>query len=398
MSSFHINPDKCIACTICQVYCPVSQVTQEFLGPRLVGPAYERFRLLGVGEEESLHYCSNCKNCDIACPHGVPITAFNMLARGAQAKENGFVLRDWILGHGGFLANTFRYIPSFLKNFAMLNPITRWFLDIAGVSKKADIPAFSTYFRNYFKKIKQGDYKKSVVFFPGCYIDAYDYNTGVDIIWMLNRAGYKVIVPDDFRCCGLPMVSNGFFEDARKNAKINVTAIKKYTDMGIPVITGCPSCALMFKKDIPDYFPELMYKNYGGGVCDAQEFLLNAIEKEELKVEPLVNFRVMYHEPCHLRAQGIGLPGMEFMKAAGLRVTNAQAGCCGISGSYGFKKGKYEIGMAIGAELFKKINSGDCNIVSTECGTCRVQILHGTGREAIHPISAVRMAIEGRKK
>lgn len=394
MCSDRINPDKCIACTICQVYCPVAQVTPNFLGPRLVGPAYERFRLLGVGEEDSLHYCANCKNCDIACPHGVPITAFNMIARGRQAKNSRFVLRDWILGHGGLLANLFQYFPSALKNFGMLNPVTRSFLDYLGISKKADIPAFDKYFRRYFKTIKQEKYEKTVVFFPGCYIDAYDYKTGADMVWILNQCGYKVIVPDDFVCCGLPMVSNGFFEDGRKSAKINVSAIKKYSDMGIPVITGCPSCALMFKKDIPEYFPELIPSNYGGGVRDAQEFLLECLENGSLKLKSKKDVNVLYHSPCHLRAQGIGFPGMELMNAVGLKAENAQSGCCGISGSYGFKKEKYEIGMEIGGELFKRVKESESDIISTECGTCRVQILHGAGRPAIHPVSAIRHAVE----
>ena len=48
--SVHINPDKCIACTTCVVHCPVADATPKFLGPRMIGPAYERFRLLGLTE------------------------------------------------------------------------------------------------------------------------------------------------------------------------------------------------------------------------------------------------------------------------------------------------------------------------------------------------------------
>ena len=68
--SVRISPDKCIACTTCVVHCPVARVTPKYLGPRMIGPAYERFRLLGLAEDESLTYCSNCKNCDITCPQG----------------------------------------------------------------------------------------------------------------------------------------------------------------------------------------------------------------------------------------------------------------------------------------------------------------------------------------
>ena len=55
---------------------------------------------------------------------------------------------------------------------------------------------------------------------------------------------------------------------------------------------------------------------------------------------------VVYHAPCHLRAQGMGLPGLELLRRIpGVSVSNANAGCCGISGSYGFKKEKYEIAV-----------------------------------------------------
>lgn len=208
--SLHINPDKCIACTICQVHCPVAKVTPNFLGPRLIGPAYERFRLLGVAEDESLHYCANCKNCDIACPQGVAISTLNMEARCDYTEKNGGKLRDWVLSHGGLLADIFKYIPTFLKNFGMHNPVTRLILDGIGISKKAPVPKFDKHFRLVYKKLKQPKLDKKIVYFPGCYVDDYDYQIGLDMIWMFNKAGYEVIVPEKFVCCGLPLVSNGF--------------------------------------------------------------------------------------------------------------------------------------------------------------------------------------------
>lgn len=399
MYSKHINPDKCIACTICQVYCPVAKVTPDFLGPRLIGPAYERFRLLDAGEDESLHYCSNCKNCDIACPQGVPITAFNMIARSEQAKKDGHKIRDWILSHGGLLADVFKYIPAVLKNFAMHNPVSRFALGAAGISEKAPIPKFNKHFRLVYKKLKQDKYNKKIVFFPGCFIDDYDYETGLDVIWIFNRAGYEVIVPDEFCCCGLPLVSNGFMDDAAKNAKINTAVINKYKEQGIPVVTSCPSCALMFKKDVPEFFPDTVSDSYGSGLSDAQEFLMGCVERGELSFnnKSFPKKSVIYHSPCHLRAQGIGLPGLDIMEAlTGIKVKNAQAGCCGISGSYGFKKEKYKIGMEIGSDLFETVKNSGCDIAATECGTCRVQIEHGSGHRAIHPISVIRNMVENR--
>lgn len=280
-----LDPDKCIACNICQVSCPVAKATPNFLGPRLIGPAYERFRLLNVTEEESLHYCANCKNCDIVCPQGVDISSLNMLARCEQTEKQGFKLRDWVLSHGGLLADIFKYIPTFLKNFGMHNPVTRYFLDLIGISKVAPIPKFDKHLRLVYKKLKQEKFDKKVVFFPGCYIDDYEYQIGLDIIWLFNQAGYEVIIPEKFNCCGLPLVSNGFMKDAKKNAYNNISIIKEYREKGIPIVATCPSCTLMFKKDYPDFFPEAMFDGYAGGLQDAHEFLLEVYNRGEFKFQ-----------------------------------------------------------------------------------------------------------------
>lgn len=399
--SVRINPDQCIACTTCVVHCPVAEATPKFLGPRMIGPAYERFRLLGLAEDPSLHYCANCKNCDISCPHGVPVSSINMLARAEQCKKQRPGLRDWVLAHGELQARWLRLIPAGLKNFGMLNPVTRALLDALGIDKRAPLPRFAGQtFRQQARGFKQSGQRRKVVFFPGCYVDVYDPRTGLDMLWALNRAGYEVIVPDEFVCCGLPMVANGFWQDARANAERNLAALARWREQGIPVITGCPSCALMFKTELSEFFPDLTQKHGLTPLADAQEFLLDCVERGELRLESenrasLPELRVIYHAPCHLRAQGNGLPGLELLRRLpGVTSRNADAGCCGISGSYGFKKEKYAIAQDIGAALFRTVRESGAHVAVSECGTCRVQILHGSELPCLHPVSIVRQRLE----
>mgnify|MGYP000488369177 CR=1 FL=1 len=93
--------DKCTTCSTCVAYCPVTKATRAFKGPKLTGPSSERFRLYDetgggeISEIEALDYCSNCKNCDIACPSGVKISTLNMLARAEYCKRHKPPLRDW---------------------------------------------------------------------------------------------------------------------------------------------------------------------------------------------------------------------------------------------------------------------------------------------------------------
>ena len=400
--STRINPDHCIACTTCVVHCPVADATSKFLGPRMTGPAYERFRLLGLNEDPSLHYCSNCKNCDITCPHGVPVSSLNMMARADQCKKTPPGLRDWILGHGELMAKWLYLIPAALKNFGMLNPVTRQVLHTLGIHKRSPLPAFAgRNFRTLARQVKQPEAGRSVVFYPGCYVDVYDPQTGLDMIWAMNRAGYKVIVPQDIVCCGLPMVANGFWQHARSNAGHNLRALAQWRDQGLPVVTGCPSCALMFRVDLPEYFPDLDEKYGACRLDDAQDFLLECADSGELDIFPdsslqdQPDMKIIYHAPCHLRAQGNGLPSLELLRRLpGVKASDAHAGCCGISGSYGFKTEKYDIAQEVGAELFAVVKESGADISSSECGTCRVQIRHGSGKDCMHPVSILRRRLE----
>lgn len=393
-----INPDKCIACTTCVVNCPVSKVTSKYLGPRMIGPAYERFRLLAIPEDESLTYCSNCKNCDITCPQGVPVSSINMVARAEHSQRFGSSLRDWVLAHGELQAKLLQIIPAALKNFGMLNPVTRFVLDRLGIDKRAPLPKFAgRTFRQMLKKIEQPSLPRKVIFFPGCFVDVYDPQTGLDLVWAFNKAGYNVISPGDFECCGLPMIANGFWEDGRKRARQNLKVLAKWREQGIQAVTGCPSCALVFRHDYPDYYPDMTEEFGVGLVEDAQDFLLQCANDGSLNLEgpDLPEINIIYHPPCHLRIQGNGLPGLKLLqRLKGVKATNANAGCCGISGSYGFKKEKYDIGMAIGAELFEKVRESHAQLASTECGTCRVQITHGSGKKAVHPVTILRQRLD----
>ena len=78
MTKHLIDPDKCTACTVCVANCPVTAATREFRGPKMTGPAFERMRKLTDGDDVMLDYCSNCKNCDMSCPSGVPVSTLNI--------------------------------------------------------------------------------------------------------------------------------------------------------------------------------------------------------------------------------------------------------------------------------------------------------------------------------
>ena len=397
------NPDQCTACTICLTHCPVAAATLKFRGPKLTGPAYERFRLYGFEDDSALEYCSNCKNCEISCPSGVPVAAFNMLARAEYCKEHTPPLRDWALAHSGDLGKLTGCLPGSLLNLGMNNPLSRAVMHAFGIEKKAPLPRFGALadrnrLRRHTSAVKAGR-DKTLAFFAGCFIRYYDPQTGLDLIELLERAGYAVVVPEAYECCGLPLVAGGYADDALDKARLNSMELAKWARQGIPTIVACPSCALMLRHEYRELFcEEQAFGIYADFVLDACEFLTERIRTGDLTFNAgsAPASRIAYHAPCHLRAQGAGRTGLGLLRTIpGLTAVDTDAGCCGISGSYGFKRGKYAIGMDVGEKLFMKLKESGAPLAASECGTCRVQMRHGSGIEAAHPISILLRSLGG---
>ncbi|MDR3357655.1 MAG: anaerobic glycerol-3-phosphate dehydrogenase subunit C [Desulfovibrio sp.] len=395
----HFNPDECTACTVCTVHCPVAAATPRFRGPKMTGPSFERFRLSGLHDDASVEYCSNCKNCDISCPSGVPVSTFNMLARAAYCKDRKTPLRDLLTGFSGDIGRLARHVPAFLLNFGMKNSVSRLLLDAVGLDKRAPLPSFAPLRerRRLFRPRRPASAKgDTVALFPGCFISYYEPGVGLDIITLLEKAGYGVIVPKGFVCCGLPLLCGGLMEAARKRAGRNSREVARLAEQGIAVVSPCPSCALMVGQEYQALFPGETVGSEATPVHEAAAFVLSLVERGRLDLaaaRPLAG-RLAYHAPCHLRALGMGRPGFEILRQIpGMRIEDVNAGCCGLAGSYGMKKGRYEIGAQTGSALFAAIGESGADLCVSECGSCRTGITHGTGLAAEHPLSLLARAL-----
>ncbi len=396
MKKTDANIDACTTCSTCTALCPVAAVVRDFPGPKMAGPAAERLRKAGAPTDAALAYCTNCKTCEITCPSGVPVAALNMRARAEYVKQHGRRLRDWILAHGEHMAKlALPFQP--LANLGMANPVTRRLLKAIGISGSRPLPRYAprTFLRE-FGRLRQQPFADKVVFFPGCFINYNAPRVGLDLVAILQANRFEVVVPDGLACCGAPLVTGGYLDEAEQAARRNIAALAEYAARGVPILTACTSCGLMLKQEYRELFAADGAGEVAARTWDAMEFLLSLHDDGRLSTafNP-VDGTYLYHAPCHLRAQGIGRPALELLAAVpGLAVADLDAGCCGIAGSYGFKADRYDISMAIGRELFEQIKAVPGAPVLADCGTCRLQIAHGTGAKVLHPVSVLRKAYE----
>ena len=81
----------------------------------------------------------------------------------------------------------------------------------------------------------------------------------------------------------------------------------------------------------------------------------------------------------------------------GLELTVLEQRCCGIAGTFGFKKENYAFSQKVGEPLFALIKDAGVEAVATDCETCKWQIEASTGLPVLNPISILAEAIDVEK-
>src|SRR3954470_9268925 len=196
--------DHCVKWQICETYCPVSNVTPLFPGPKYVGPQAERFRVSDEpSPDASLDYCSGCGICTQVCPQGVHIAEINTQARAKLRERTGVKLRDRFLARpdvGGRLGSP--VAP--LANVALGSPPLRKLADrLVGLDHRAALPAFARRtFQRWAREHSSPDGARQVAYFHGCGANWYEPQTGEMAVALLEWTGAQVHVPRGQTCCG----------------------------------------------------------------------------------------------------------------------------------------------------------------------------------------------------
>jgi glycerol-3-phosphate dehydrogenase subunit C len=392
--------DNCLKCTLCNTVCPVLAVHPQYPGPKRLGPELERLRREGVSTDtEWVEYCLGCHRCDLVCPNQVNVSEMIARAKAAHRKPLVRGLRDWWFARPGLLGKLTTIVPA-LSNFALSMKPARFVMSL--MMRITPQRTFPKYTRPDLRTpVATGKERQRIVFFPGCFIRYNQPDLGRKVIDLLERNGFAAeVAPAE--CCGVPALANGDMAVARSLARANVRALANQVDSGLRIVTACSSCGHMLKTGFGGILED--DKKFAGAAqrianhtVDLAELLMAQLDAGKLNTNfQQTNLRLAYHAPCHQKSQGIGRPWYHLLRLIpGVTVEDMDAGCCGMSGTYGFKQEKYEVSMAIGKELFKCIDASQAEMVATECATCQMQIEHGTTVKAIHPVEILLQAYDG---
>ncbi len=399
MQQYNISPEnleKCLKCNLCTEVCPMYAVNPAYPGPKQCGPDGERYRLKdGFFFDAALGWCLNCKRCEVVCPSGVQVGDIIAVSKLKYCHSN-HALRDKMLASTDF-------VGSLASPFAgIVNPMLGWgvskkVLDSAfGVSGERTFPSYSHQkFTSWFKRQKsaQDSFPHIVHYFHGCYAN-YNYpQLAKDFVTLMNACGYGVKLLEKEKCCGVALISNGLEKQARKQAQFNIAQIQKVSDV---VLTTSSTCTFTVRDE---YHSVLGLDNsiVRDKVQMAVKWLYDKVESGGITLRFRKDFhlRAAYHTPCHMQRLGWQQYTIRLLQMIpGLELTVLPQNCCGIAGTFGFKKENYNFSKEIGQPLFEDIRKASPECVITDCETCKWQIEQFTSLPVYNPVSILARAIE----
>lgn len=393
--------EQCLKCAICTVYCPVAAVTPDYPGPKHAGPDGERYRLKGAQffDEKALKMCLNCKRCEVACPQNVKIADIIQSAR-IKYSHHAPSLRDFTLANTDLVGRVATVVSPVVNFTLKLKPVKSVMHATLGIDKHRTFPAYATEkFTSWFNneaKAKQATYAKYVSYFHGCYVNYNHPQLGKDFVKLMNAVGYGVNLLDRERCCGVALIANGMPRQAKRQGQINMEAMRRAAGRDEAILTTSSTCTFTMR----DEYDSLLHIDNAVArdhLSLATRFLYQKIEKGEIKLAFRSDYhkRVAYHTACHMEKLGWAMYSIGLLRMIpGLELTVLESRCCGIAGTYGFKKENYPVSQAIGAPLFRLIDEARPEVVATDCETCKWQIEMSTGRKVMNPIEILAEALD----
>lgn len=394
------NFEQCVKCTVCTVYCPVTAVNPLYPGPKQAGPDGERYRLKNKNfYNEALKYCLNCKRCEVACPSGVRIGDIIQQARNTYSRGSAN-LRDRMLAHTDLMGGLGTRLSPTVNGILRLSPV-KYTLDLAlGIDRHRSFPSYSprkftTWFRRHALD-RQDRYRRQVTYFHGCYVNYNFPRLGKDLVKILNACGIGVNLMQGEKCCGVARIANRLIKQATDAAKTNLALIRAAVDAGHEVIATSSTCVLTMRDEYP-HMLHLDNDDVREHIMTATRFIYRLLERGEIKLvfKPDYLHHIAYHTPCHMTRLGWSVYSTQLLQLIpGVELTILDNNCCGIAGTYGFKKENYRYSQAIGKQLFDSITQTNPDIVATDCETCKWQIEMSTPYHVQNPISIIADALD----
>ena len=414
----------CIRCSACLNVCPNFQnLGGHAFGGETYSGGIGAIWEAAVRELQNARFtelCTGCSRCINQCPARIDIPWLNenLRRRLAQKEPDG---AGKLLAH--FLPTAKEDAPAkiqkqILGNYAVFSrwmsafpAVSNWFIKrksarylmekIIGIDRRrplAETPpkTLARQFNEILNEDKMANHTQKpldgrrLLLFADVFVHYHYPGRGIAAARILKRLGAKLEISasiDDGRAA----LSHGMTSTAGKKAVKTAAYLLPFIEKGFEIIVIEPSVLAMFRRDYRHLldsqadFEKLKAHSFG-----PIEYLHKIFA--ERAINPADYFKVngidelFYHPHCQQKTIGADKSTIDFLEKTGLNITLSDVECCGMAGSFGYKKDFYEVSKTVGSRLFEQIETAGKTHICASGISCTEQIQDGTKREVRHPI------------
>jgi FAD/FMN-containing dehydrogenase/Fe-S oxidoreductase len=350
--------------------------------------------------KEALELCLSCKACKSECPANVDMGSMKSEFLNGWHRKNGSTLREKLFANLEMHYKLASKKPS-LTNFFARNGLFRKAMEaVAGIDTRRSLPPFAeeTFQQWWLSRKNRHKSSKRAILFVDLFTNYHEPEIARSAALIMEALDWQVEV-FSFQDSGRPLISMGFLDKAKQHCHTVIELLSPFVKKGVPVIGLEPSEILTLRDDYLDLCDD-HYLHAAKTLADHtmlfEEFLLRQKERIlGMDLKPL-NQKVLLHGHCHQKALLGNRPTIEMLQIFGFDVEDLLTGCCGMAGSFGYEKEKYDLSMDIAElKLFPALREkGTQAIVAAPGFSCRHQILDGVSQRAYHPVELVYKRFE----
>ncbi|RKS69203.1 FAD/FMN-containing dehydrogenase [Motilibacter peucedani] len=338
---------------------------------------------------EALDLCLSCKGCQTDCPTHVDMATYKaeFLSHHYARRLRPRVM--YALGLLPWAARAATAVPR-AANLVLTAPgLSQLVRRAAGVTTARPAPRFAatSWRRTRSARDHARTSQPTVVVWPDTFTDAYSPEVGERLVELLERLGERVVVPEQWGCCGRPLYDAGMLATARRTLAGLLDVLQPWLDRGLPVVVPEPSCLSTFRDELPGLLPDDPRAARLASLArsPAEQLLASSRLDGALAAAPHdLPERLVIHPHCHARAGAAAPADRELLQRLGHEAEVLDAGCCGLAGSFGFDAAHEPLSRRIGEESWLpqvRAALGDDRLVA-DGFSCRTQLDHLGGPAA----------------